>query len=202
MSPNLTKRAAARPSQILPKPLPESAPNVTLGDTYVILCDWHGRVVWISGTGERLKIGEEIWRGVAGKSKERLKTAVASVASLGEQQTLEVENERHEHFRLRMWPLNEPDFAICLLAVQIPSEIALLTERERACLVASLRACPRGKSLRNWGSVSRPFTRTCGAAARNSGSRVRRRHWLCGANFYVPQPSITADSAASRKRSG
>ena len=203
MNRNLTKRAVARPSQIIPKPAPESAPNVTLTDTYVILCDWHGRVVWKSGTGERLKIGEELWRGISGKARERLKTAVASVSSLGEQQTLEVENDRHEHFRLRLWPLNEPDVAICILAVQIPSEIALLTARERACLQCLAK-----------GMSTRAIAEELGIGLTTVHTHLRRSREKLGLgsgealigfaarNFYVPAASSAATSPAGHKRSG
>lgn len=203
MSRNLTRRAATRPSQIVPKPLPIPAPNVTLGDTYVILCDWHGLVVWKSGTGERLKIGEELWRGISGKSKERLKAAVASVASLGEQQVLEVENDRHEHFRLRMWPLNEPDVAVCILAVQIPSELALLTDRERACL----RCLAHGMSTRE-------IVEKLGIGLTTVHTHLRRSREKLGLSnaealigfaaryFYVPSAESKPGIAPSRKRSG
>jgi hypothetical protein len=30
---------------------------MTLADTYVLLCDWHGRVVWKSGVDDRIAIG-------------------------------------------------------------------------------------------------------------------------------------------------
>jgi DNA-binding CsgD family transcriptional regulator len=203
MSRHLTKRAAARPSQILPKPAPESAPNVTLSETFVILCDWHGRVVWKSGTGERLKIGEDIWRSVSGTAKEQLKAAVASVASLREQRTLELENDRNELFRLRMWPLNEPDIAICILAVQIPGEIALLTDRERRCL----QSLAQGKSTRE-------IVTELGIGLTTVHTHLRRSREKLGLAsaealigfaaryFYVPPPNTTADSTAVRKRSG
>jgi DNA-binding CsgD family transcriptional regulator len=160
-------------------------------------------VVWKSATGERLKIGEELWRGISGKSKERLKTAVASVSSLSEQQMLEVENDRQEHFRLRMWPLNEPDVAICILAVQIPNELALLTVRERACL----RCLAQGKSTRE-------IVKELGIGLTTVHTHLRRSREKLGLEsgealigfaaryFYVPPPGSTSDPAASRKRSG
>jgi DNA-binding CsgD family transcriptional regulator len=121
------------------------ASDVTLEGTYVGLCDWHGRVVWKSGSGHRLQIGEELWKNVASRSKESLKNAVASAVTLREHHMLEVENDLNEHFRVWMWPLNDPDIALAILAMRIPSELALLTNREVACL----RCLAQGMSTRD-----------------------------------------------------
>src|SRR3954462_12916298 len=58
---------------------------------------------------------------------------------------LEVENEWNEHFRIWMWPLDDPGLALAILAIRIPSELALLTNREAACL----RCLARGLSTRD-----------------------------------------------------
>jgi DNA-binding CsgD family transcriptional regulator len=134
MARHLTKPVVASPSQSFPSDAQKPIPDVTFADRYVVLCDWHGIVVWKSGTGDRLQVGEEVWKGAVGPSREALKSAIASAATLREQRVLEVGNDHGEYFRVWMWPLNEPDIAICLLAMQIPSELSLLTERERACL--------------------------------------------------------------------
>jgi DNA-binding CsgD family transcriptional regulator len=139
-----TKRIGASPSQIVPSAGPNLAPDVTLADTYVGLCDWHGCVVWRSANSERLGIGDELWKNASGRSKDSLRTAVAGVVTLRESRTLEVENVWQEHFRLWMWPLNEPEVALCILAKRIPSELALITERETACL----RCLAQGMSTR------------------------------------------------------
>ena len=44
-------------------------------------------------------------------------------------------NDRGEYFRVWIWPLNEPDIAICILVMLIPSELSRLTERERRIIV-------------------------------------------------------------------
>src|SRR4051812_17231229 len=110
MSRHHTKLAAAAPSQIIPSVPPQVTTDMTLAGTYVALCDWHGRVVWKSG--HRLQVGEELWKNAAAQSRDNLKTAVASVVTLRENRTLEVENDRSEHFRLWMWPLNDPEIAL------------------------------------------------------------------------------------------
>src|SRR6186713_1415505 len=128
MTDHHTKRSARRPSQNSPSAAPRVTSDLTLADTYVGLCDWHGVVVWKSGTGPRLKVGEELWKNVVGPARDTLKAAVASVVTLRENQMLEVENDRQEHFRLWMWPLDDPGIALAILAMRIPSELALLTD--------------------------------------------------------------------------
>jgi DNA-binding CsgD family transcriptional regulator len=116
-----------------------------LADTYVGLCDWHGKLVWKSGGGTRVQVGECLWTHATPKSAVQMREAVASVATLREVRTLEAENDRHEHFRLWLWPLDDPEVAICILARRIPKEIALLTDRERDCL----QGLAQGKSTRD-----------------------------------------------------
>jgi DNA-binding CsgD family transcriptional regulator len=134
MSLHHTTPKVSSPSQTGPSTLPKMALNTTWDETYVLLCDWHGRLVWKSGLGDRVQIGDYIWSYATKKSKDTLRAAVASVATLRESRTLEVEGARNEYFRLRMWPLDEPEVALCMLAMRIPSELALLTDREKACL--------------------------------------------------------------------
>jgi DNA-binding CsgD family transcriptional regulator len=145
MSGHHTKPAIASPSQTLPRSPLETGPSATLESTHVLLCDWHGQLVWKSSTGDRLQIGDHVWKGATQRSMEAMRTAVASVVTLRASRTLEVENEQGELFRVRMWPLSEPEVAVCLLAMIIPGEIALLTEREKACL----RLLAQGQSTRD-----------------------------------------------------
>lgn len=140
-----TKRNRSVPSQKLPSEPLKVTSDMTLADTYVGLCDWHGRVIWKSATGTRLQVGEELWKNAASRSRESLRTAVASVVTLRENCTLEIENRWQEHFRVSMWPLSDPDIALAVLALRIPSELALLTDRETACL----RCLARGLSTRD-----------------------------------------------------
>jgi DNA-binding CsgD family transcriptional regulator len=134
MSSHFTKPANSLPSQITPPATAAVASDVTLADTYVVLCDWRGHVVWKSGTSDRVAIGEEIWKHASDSSIEPLQTALASVVTLREKCTIEVESDCGDHFRFWMWPLNDPEIAVCILALRIPSELALLTDRERECL--------------------------------------------------------------------
>ena len=135
MNGNFTKRTTSSPSQSFPSTTLNAALNVTLVDTCVLLCDWHGQIAWKSATEDRAKIGDEIWKHTVNASKDELRAAVASVVTLRENCVLDVESERNEHFRFWMWPLNDPEIAVCILVRRIPNELALLTEREKACLM-------------------------------------------------------------------
>jgi DNA-binding CsgD family transcriptional regulator len=145
MSTHFTKPDGSVPSHISPSGAASVASDMTLGDTYVLLCDWHGRVVWKSGTEDRIAIGEEVWKHGAKQSIEQLRGALASVVALREECTIEVESNRGDHFRFWMWPLSEPEIAVCILALRIPGELALLTDRERACM----KCLSQGKSTRD-----------------------------------------------------
>jgi len=108
-----TKPSVVQPSQTVPDWRCENAPNVTLQDTIVLLCDWHGKLVWKSASGDRLQHGDYLWKGATKPSAEALRSAVARVATLRENCTIEVENDRGEYYRVWMWPLNEPEAAQC-----------------------------------------------------------------------------------------
>lgn len=199
---HLTKRRGAPPSQSVPCTPNELAPNVTLADTFVVLCDWHGRVVWKSVPNCRLLIGDEAWKNATGRSKKALRTAVANVASLREECAIEIENEIGEHFRLRMWPLDDPEIAICVLGTRIPSEISLLTDRERACL----RCLSQGMSTRDIASELEIGLTTVHTHFRRSREKlgiesVEALIAYAARYFFVAKPMSAAQSA-TRKRSG
>jgi DNA-binding CsgD family transcriptional regulator len=206
MSSHHTRRTSAAPSQIFPSAASKVASDVTLAGTYVGLCDWHGRVVWKSGTAGRLQIGDELWKNAAIRCRESLRTAVASVVTLRENRTLEVESDSNEHFRVWMWPLNDPDIALAILAIRIPSELALLTNREAACL----RCLARGLSTRD-------VAKELGIGLTTVHTHLRRSREKLGlttgealvgfaARYFfvpaVPSPTGEEESAAIRRRSG
>jgi DNA-binding CsgD family transcriptional regulator len=203
MTGHFTKQADKSLSQIPPSATAKVASDVTLADTYVVLCDWRGHVVWKSGAGDRVAIGEEIWQHGAKESKERLRVALASVVTLREKSTIEVESDRGDHFRFWMWPLNDPDIAVCILALRIPSELALLTDRERACL-----AClAQGRSTRDIAKELRIGLTTVHTHLRRSREKLglMRSEALIGfaaRYFFVPPPRDVNEFPASGKRSG
>ena len=203
MSGHFTKRADASLSQSLPSKRSKVAPDATLADTYVGLCDWHGRVVWKSGTGDRLHIGDDVWKNAAARAKECMKSAVASVVTLRENCTLEVEDDRGDHFRLWMWPLSDPEIAVCVLAKPIPRELVLLTERESACL----ECLAQGKSTRDIAKELDIGLTTVHTHLRRSREKLglTTSEALIGfaaRHFYSPPPSELGEPDIVRKRSG
>jgi DNA-binding CsgD family transcriptional regulator len=203
MSGHFTRPVGRSPSQTFPPASVGVASDTTLADTYVGLCDWHGRIVWISGPGERVQVGDELWKYGATRSKELMKSAVASVVTLGENRTIEVEGERGDHFRLWMWPLNDPETAVCILAKPIPKELALLTDRESACL----RCLARGMSTREIADELEIGVTTVHTHLRRSREKLglNSAEALIGfaaRHFYVPPAGTDQGSATARKRSG
>lgn len=203
MSGHHNKRTDGAPSQIIPSTAPKVASDVTLADTYVVLCDWHGCVVWKSATGDRPHIGDEVWKNATKKSKDVVRTAVASVVTLREHRKLEAENDRHEHFRLWMWPLNDPEVALCILATRIPSELALLTEREKACL----RCLAQGKSTRDISKDLDIGLTTVHTHLRRSREKLglpsgEALIGFAARYFFAPQQISNEVPEAIRKRSG
>jgi DNA-binding CsgD family transcriptional regulator len=198
-----TKRARAPKSQIFPSVTAKLTPNMTLEGTYVGLCDWHGRLVWKSGAGVQVQVGECVWEHASKASKEAMRAAVASVVTLRECCMLEVESDEGEHYRLWMWPLDEPEMAICVLAKRIPSELALLTERERACL----KQLAKGRSTREIAQELHIGLTTVHTHLRHSREKLglSSAEALIGfaaRYFCASDPRDGTDVAAARKQSG
>jgi DNA-binding CsgD family transcriptional regulator len=198
-----TKRTTGSLSQNFPSTTPSVASDVTLLDTYVLLCDWHGHIVWKSGTGDRAEIGDEIWKHAASRSKDGLRGAVASVVTLRENYVLDVEGDRNEHFRFWMWPLNDPEIAVCILARRIPNELALLTQREKACLVC----LSQGKTTRAIAKELKIGLTTVHTHLRRSREKLGLDSGEALIGFaarylYCQPPACASEPPASRKRSG
>jgi DNA-binding CsgD family transcriptional regulator len=203
MNGHLTKRTRRQQSQIIPSGAARVASDVTAADRYVVLCDWHGRVVCKSGTGDRVQIGDELWKNAAGKSKDGLKRGIASVVTLRENCTLDVENDRGENFRLWMWPLLDPEIAICILAMRIPNELALLTEREKDCL----RSLAQGCSTREIAEELSIGLTTVHTHLRRSREKLGLPSGdaligYAARYFFVPPAGGNSESPVTRKRSG
>lgn len=107
---------------------------VNLEGTYVTICDWEGRVVWMSHQEVMLQPGDQIWKHLAEGQQEHAKTVFSRVATLKEKANAEWRNSRNEHFRCWLWPLHTPDTAVCILSIRIPEELQLLTSREKDVL--------------------------------------------------------------------
>jgi DNA-binding CsgD family transcriptional regulator len=197
-----TKRGGPSPSQIGPLTGREVASGMTLDDAYVLLCDWHGKLVWKSTTAGKIQVGDYVWKNARSSSRERLKSAIAHVITLREPCTCEIENEWNEHFRVRMWPLEEPDVALCALAKRIPGELTLLTEREKECL----RLLAKGKSTRDIAEdldigLTTVHTHLRRAREKLSLASPEALVSYAARYFYVPCPPNDGNLSV-RKRSG
>jgi DNA-binding CsgD family transcriptional regulator len=105
-----------------------------LGQHFVMLCDWRGHCIWTSARDAQTKVGELIWTHAAQSSQGEMKSAFAKVVALREAVQLEVVDQRGARLKGWMWPLDSPDVAVCILAVPVPANLVLLTQRERDCL--------------------------------------------------------------------
>jgi len=108
--------------------------DATLFDTHVTICDWQGRVIWVSGDDLLTKPGDFAWQHLSEESHEPAKAAIARVVTLRETMVLESSNEEGQRFRAWLWPLHSPEMALCVLTVTIPKELSLLTPREHETL--------------------------------------------------------------------
>lgn len=99
-----------------------------------MLCDWRGRCVWVSTDNYAIKPGEFVWEHLAAESQQHIKDLLGRVVTSRETQVVEVFDQHGDRFRGRMWPLDSPEIAVCLLGIRIPSQLALVTARERECL--------------------------------------------------------------------
>jgi DNA-binding CsgD family transcriptional regulator len=109
-------------------------PNSVLGAHFVMLCDWRGRCTWASAANYSVRVGEFIWEHLAPESQEATKTLLGRAVTSRESQQLEVFDQKGGRFRGRLWPLDSPEVAVCMLAMRIPRKLSLLTLRERECL--------------------------------------------------------------------
>jgi DNA-binding CsgD family transcriptional regulator len=116
---------------------------------------------------------------------------------------LEAENLSQEHFRLWLWPLNDPDIAVCVLALRIPRELSLLTDRETACL----RCLARGLSTRDIAKELNIGLTTVHTHLRRSREKLGLTTGealvaFAARYFFVPPQCGDKDSAVVRSRSG
>lgn len=107
---------------------------MTPDNTFVVICDWQGRIVWKSSSVAQSEIGDYAWSDVDEECVLMAKESFAKTISLRESGVIEIKDSLGSHFRIWMWPLNAPDSAACLLYMQIPKQLSLLTDRELECL--------------------------------------------------------------------
>ena len=109
-------------------------PHMTPDNTFVLICEWRGRLTWSSASQFQGQIGDFTWQLFADKDVGRAKEAFARTSTLGEKQMIELQDHNDQHLRIWFWPLDPPESAVCILGISIPSELAQLTSREKDCL--------------------------------------------------------------------
>jgi DNA-binding CsgD family transcriptional regulator len=105
-----------------------------LSETFVMLCDWRGRLVWSSNAQIVLKTGDLVWGQLSSHSQRLTKEAFGKVVALRESCRIEVTNRRGIRVKVWLWPLDSPEVAVCLLGVVVPRKLETLTRRERDIL--------------------------------------------------------------------
>jgi DNA-binding CsgD family transcriptional regulator len=108
--------------------------DTTFDSVFVALCDWRGRIVWMSGHDGPAKIGDLAWSHLIDESQQRAREMHSKVAALRELQTVQVQNSQGRHFRCWMWPLDSPEVAVCVLGKEVPADLDTLAPRENDCL--------------------------------------------------------------------
>ncbi len=101
------------------------------GDAFVAICDWNGVVKWLSNQTIKTRIGDLGWSNMVAQDAERFKVAFAKTATLHEKACLEIESLNGLRYRIWLWSIGNPELAVCTFNLLIPTEIKLLTGRER-----------------------------------------------------------------------
>ncbi len=102
--------------------------------TTVTLCDASGRMVWTSSPNPAYEPGPYIWEYASPADREACKNAISRAVVLRETQEFDAATLLGEHYHVWVWPLNSPELAVCVLAMQVPAEMRLLSPRERTSL--------------------------------------------------------------------
>lgn len=102
--------------------------------TTVTLCDAAGHMIWTSSPNPAYKPGPFIWEYASPEDREKCQNAVSRAVVLREPQEFDASTHLGEHYHVWIWPLNSPELAVCMLAVQVPAEVRSLSPRERGAL--------------------------------------------------------------------
>ena len=101
------------------------------GDAFVAICDWNGVVKWTSNHTVKTQIGDLCWANMIHQDAEKFKCAFAKTASLQQPAQVEIETLDGARYRIWMWSIGNPGLAVCTFNLLIPSDIKLLTDKER-----------------------------------------------------------------------
>jgi DNA-binding CsgD family transcriptional regulator len=119
--------------------------DMTPEATVVVLLDWQGKVVWYSSENPQRALGYAAEEYVRVDQQAMVKEAVHQVVVHRKSQQYQVVAESGESYRVWLWPLDSPEVAVCALAIHVPRELALLTNREQDCLMLLAQGWPVGR---------------------------------------------------------
>jgi DNA-binding CsgD family transcriptional regulator len=147
------------------------------GDAFVAICDWHGRVQWSSNSTIKTQVGDLGWSNMIDGDDERFKEAFSRTATLHERHIVEIESRDGLRYRIWLWPVGNPDMAVCTFNLRIPYEIGQLSDREREFMVL----LAHGQTLKQIATTLDVSLSTVNSHMRN----VRKKLKLCAANEVV-----------------
>jgi len=116
--------------------------------TTVTLCDSAGRMIWTSSANPEYKPGPFVWEYASPEDREVSKNAISRAVVLREPQEFDASTRVGEHYHVWIWPLNSPELAVCILAVQVPPEMKLLSARETTSLKLLAEGCTTSEIAR------------------------------------------------------
>lgn len=106
-----------------------------LNDTVAYLCNAHGQVLWRSHDGFETQIGDYVWSRVCDDQVELVRNNFFRAARFKIPQTGEGKTNSGHLFRGWAWGLNSPEYAVCCLFVALPSQVGLLSSKEREIMI-------------------------------------------------------------------
>jgi DNA-binding CsgD family transcriptional regulator len=109
-------------------------PNRTSVIPVVTICDARGTMIWTNHPSSDYAPGVPVWDYAELENRELVKDQVARTSFLNEPQEFEASNDQGERYHFWIWPMNTADLGVCIIGLQMPGEMKLLTARERECL--------------------------------------------------------------------
>lgn len=97
---------------------------------HITICDWRGKVGWVSSEANSYKVGRDIWEFIPEAIMEpfRATFAKAMTQDACSAETFHLESTTA---RVWIWSLGNPESAMCILTAFSPPEMAKLSDREQ-----------------------------------------------------------------------